>query len=54
MLKKGVFWALHMRHLQNGTAPPPGPVSILKSSIEGTMYFNFPMQFSVLDFNVAG
>ena len=24
MLKKGVFWALHTRHLQNGTAPPPG------------------------------
>ena len=23
MLKKGVFWALHTRHLQNGTAPPP-------------------------------
>ena len=22
MLKKGVFWALHTRHLQNGTAPP--------------------------------
>ena len=25
MLKKGVFWALHTRHLQNGTAPPPPP-----------------------------
>ena len=21
MLKKGAFWALHTRHLQNGTAP---------------------------------
>ena len=27
MLKKGVFWALHTRHLQNGTAPP-GEVSV--------------------------
>ena len=29
MLKKGVFWALHTRHLQNGTAPPgilPSPL----------------------------
>ena len=24
MLKKGVFWALHTRHLQNGTPPPRG------------------------------
>ena len=25
MLKKGVFWPLHTRRLQNGTAPPPDP-----------------------------
>ena len=24
MLKKGVFWPLHTRRLQNGTAPLPG------------------------------
>ena len=26
--EKGVFWALHTRHLQNGTAPPGFPPKI--------------------------
>ena len=30
MLKKGVFWPLHTRRLQNGTAPP-GEMAAIES-----------------------
>ena len=37
MLKKGVFWALHTRHLQNGTAPPREVITyIYDDALTGT------------------